>query len=89
MKELLELITNPAKKEQCDKALDEAIESLGKTIPQKVIYSICNNGKKNATCPRCGYMMVEHYQNWEAPYCCGCGQRLDWRKEEEKCIWLK
>ena len=31
-----------------------------------------------AACPRCGYQMEESSETWMEPYCCHCGQKLDW-----------
>ena len=33
-------------------------------------------------CPKCGWEFEEGDKDWEEPYCCHCGQRLDWFYEE-------
>ena len=33
-------------------------------------------------CPKCGWEFEESDKDWEEPYCCHCGQRLDWFYEE-------
>ena len=29
-------------------------------------------------CPTCGWEFEEGDKDWQEPYCCHCGQRLDW-----------
>lgn len=29
-------------------------------------------------CPACGWQFEEGDKDWQEPYCCHCGQRLDW-----------
>ena len=33
-------------------------------------------------CPKCGWEFEDGDKDWEEPYCCHCGQRLDWFYEE-------
>ena len=33
-------------------------------------------------CPKCGWEFEEGDKDWEEPYCCHCGQRLNWFYEE-------
>ena len=35
---------------------------------------VCDFGK----CPKCGWEFEEGDKDWEEPYCCHCGQRLEW-----------
>ena len=29
-------------------------------------------------CPKCGWVFEDGDKDWEEPYCCHCGQRLEW-----------
>jgi hypothetical protein len=31
-----------------------------------------------AECPNCGWEFEEGDKDWEEPYCCHCGQQLEW-----------
>lgn len=58
-----------------------------KNEPKLVIYS--GDGYADgymvydfANCPNCDYEFEDGDDNWNAPYCCRCGQRLKWEEEE-------
>ena len=34
-------------------------------------------------CPKCGWEFEDGDKDWEEPYCCHCGQRLEWFESEE------
>jgi DNA-binding protein H-NS len=66
-----------------EKAVDLAIEALGKKVPKKPVKCTTNKPVKigNVTfskgtsiykCPNCGGL-ITYYK-----YCCSCGQALDW-----------
>lgn len=34
-------------------------------------------------CPSCGWQYEDGDKDWEEPYCCHCGQKLQWFEESE------
>ena len=71
-----------------EKAVDLAIEALGKQVPKKPVKCTTNKPVKigNVTfskgtsvykCPNCGGL-ITYYK-----YCCSCGQAIDWRNDDE------
>ncbi len=69
--------------EQCE-AIDEAIETVKKTIPQKV-----KHDPFGVECPNCGgrivlpttYTFNGNMIGIRCDYCYNCGQALDWSEE--------
>lgn len=67
-----------------NKAINLAIEALGKQIQKPLTYEVVNRYDGNvdtAICPNCyqhfAINSTEHYR-----YCPNCGQALDWGDEE-------
>ena len=67
--------------------LKELKQYKEKNTPVDVIYS--GDGYADgymvydfANCPNCDYEFEDGDDNWNAPYCCRCGQRLKWEEEE-------
>lgn len=71
-------------------ALNLAIESLEKQVPQKVVgmhrstnkedEDVYGEDAKFGNCPSCKLLVCSV---WNNEYCGDCGQRLDWSDEQE------
>lgn len=73
--------------EQLAEWLKELKKYKEKDTPRLVVYS--GDGYANgymvydfANCPNCDYGFEYGDDNWDSPYCCRCGQRLEWEVEE-------
>ena len=70
--------------ENCECYIDTAIEALEKQIPKKLIIKIHPNRipseQKVPYCPVCDENLEFHFH----PYCCNCGQKLDWNEPYEE-----
>lgn len=58
-------------------ALQYAIKALEKQIPKKVIWKFGGDGLPYVHCGVCGKSILR------SDYCDNCGQRLDWRDEND------
>lgn len=68
-----------------DSAVELAIESLEKQIPEKPQVSKCNTFT-DFHCPNCKNLIAiedEHdiFYGWKSKYCDHCGQALDWSEK--------
>ena len=62
------------------KALDIGIYVLEKQLPKKTITSKYNgvDGIKYEMCPGCEYVVYGSRFCKKEPFCCKCGQKIDW-----------
>ena len=67
--------------------MDVAIEAVEKQIPKKPNRIEYVDGGAENECPSCKKRICMVFGNgdtfrWQMPYCCDCGQKLDWSEEE-------
>lgn len=70
------------------RAFDTALEAL-KQEPKQVelegdgyAYGTDEIVYDSGRCPICGWEFEEGNKDWEEPYCCHCGQKLEWFDNE-------
>lgn len=65
-----------------------AISAIEKQIPKKPKRIEYVDGGAEDDCPNCGKRICMVFGNgdtfrWQMPYCCDCGQKLDWEEGAE------
>lgn len=64
---------------------DEIIKAIDKQMPKKPKRIEYVDGGAEEDCPNCGKRICMVFRNgdtfrWQMPYCCDCGQKLDWEE---------
>lgn len=65
-----------------------AIKALEKQMPKKPIRIEYVDGGAESECPSCKKRICMVFGNgdtfrWQMPYCCDCGQKIDWEGEQK------
>ena len=63
-------------------ALEIAVDTIKKDIPQKPVGAL--HSVPCYRCSNCQSGVVLYYCDAKPPHCQWCGQKLDWREEDEK-----
>jgi rubrerythrin len=83
---LLQLNTDKQLNKSEHEALRIAIKALEQEPKQVELegdgYSDGEIVYDHGKCPKCGWIFDDGDKDWEEPYCCHCGQKLEWFDNE-------
>ena len=68
--------------EECEKAIEIAVDAIEKQIPQKPIGEY--RSVLHYICPNCNCTVKLYYDSPKFPFCKHCGQAIDWSEVENE-----